>query len=364
MNIMGPFRYAASYAKVHARMGRLISKADWADLLHAANLHEFVQQLRLTHYHDAISQLMSVPGRTEYDIGHLERLLRAKYARESYGLLTFLSGPAREVYIWQWKHFEVENLKTVFRAVKQEVESSRVKESLVPLDDLSKIDWDELSKSSSVQEVVDLLDGSFFGRALQPAMNQYLKQDSLLILETRIDLSYFEHFRTLIETLHGDDRQQAERFLGFYIDSQIILWAYRFRIYYHLSPEEILNYSLQNGIRVTPEILQEIASGADIPVILDKVWGRNLPGLENLTSMSEKEALSSMEHLFSTYLYQQALDVQQGYAMNFGILLGFDTLLNDEVRDLITVAEGKVNHLPLSQITPFLIGDRDEKVTQ
>ncbi len=205
---------------------------------------------------------------------------------------------------------------------------------------------------------MDLLDDSFFGRALKPAMNQYLKQNSLLILETRIDLAYLERFVKLIKSLHGDDRQQAERFLGFFVDSQIVLWAYRFRIYYHLSPEEILNFSLQNEIRITPEILQEIASGAEIPVVLKKVWGRELPGIKSLVGLPEKEALSEMEHLFSTYLHDQALDVQKGYAMNFGILLGFDTLLKDEVRDLITVAEGKFNNLPLSQIKPFLIGDR------
>ncbi len=360
MNFLGPFRYAASYAKVHARIGQLLSDSDWSDLLNTTDLHDFVQRLRITHYQDAISQLMSVPGRVEYDIGQLERLLRGKYARESFGLMTFLSGDAREVYLWRWKHFEVENLKTVLRAVKQQVDPTTAEESLVPLNSLSKINWDQLIKSSSVGVVVEDLGNSFFGRALTPAMNQFQQTGSLLILEIRIDLSYLEHFMNLINTLHGNDHQEADRFFGFYIDSQIILWAYRFRIYYHLSPEEIMNYSLQKGFRVTPKILQDIASGAAIPDILEKVWGRQLLKTVDFQGLSEKKALSKMEHLFLQHLFDQALKVQQGYAMNYGIILGFDTLLEDEVRDLITIAEGKVNGLTSIQIKPFLIGKRNE----
>jgi V/A-type H+/Na+-transporting ATPase subunit C len=359
MNFLGPFRYAASYAKVHARMGRLLSESDWSDFLHAVDLHELVQRLRLTHYNDAIARLMSVPGRTEYDIGHLERLIRWDYAKDSYGLLTFLSGGAREVYLWRWKRFEVENLKTVLRAVKQQVNPITDRESLVPLDSMSKIDWNQLIKNSSIEAVVDELDDSFFGRALKPAMHQYQLQNSLLILEVRIDLSYLEHFVDIINALHGKDLQEAQQFLGFYIDSQIILWAFRFRIYYHLSPEEIINYSLQNGFTVTPEILQAIASGEGIPEIVERVWGKQFHGFEKLRGISDKQALSTLEHLISQYLFNQALKIQEGYAMNFGIILSFDILLEDEARDLITIAEAKVNRLPASQISPYLIGKRD-----
>ena len=360
MGILGPFKYAAEYASIHARLGRLLSKNSWEDLLNASTLQTFAQRLTKTHYEDVIDYLNIEQANEKLDIGRLERGFRGHLARASHQSLTFLSGTAKKLVEWRLRRFEVDNLKTILRAVERNIDPDETKRTLIPLEAISPIPWNNLAALGSVPDVVEQLQETFYGHALQPAMDKYHREDSLLVLEVRLDLTYYKKLLNIIRQLRGKDRKEAVRLLGTMIDGQNVLWAFRSRTYYDLSPEEILNYSLLDGFNVHVDQIKTIAMGADLYAMTQEIWKDKIPGLEQLKGMPEKEALSEFEQLLHRDQYRQAKAIRDSYAMHLGLVLSFDILLETEVHDLISIAEGISIGLPRKEIRSYLIRDLDQ----
>ena len=141
----------------------------------------------------------------------------------------------------------------------------------------------------------------------------------------------------LIGKLRGRDRQEAQRFAGTLVDSQNVLWAFRYRIYDDLSPEEILNYTLHEGVRVDTSLIRHIAAGASVPQVLQEVWGEDLPDLERLLGLPDKEALWEAERAFDRYFYNEAMETIKGYSLHLGIVLAYVVLQETEVKDLVSL---------------------------
>jgi len=347
---LDPPRYAAVYAKVHTRFSQLLSPGTWEDLLSASDLPEFIRRLEGTPYR-AVVDLESDEG---VDLAHLERSLRGHSAQAVRSLLRFMPPGPRDLLAWRWRRFELDNLKTVLRAVKRQVDPERARATLVPLGEASAIPWEVLLEARSVSAVVDRLTDTFYGRALEPALDRYHREDRLFVLEVRLDLVYFRRLLEKIEGLGGQDRKEAERFLGIMIDSQNVLWAFRYREYYGLSPEEILNYSLHRGVKVDVSTIRRVAQGASLLAVMQDVWDGILSGLDRLEGLSDEEALVHAEGIFDRFMFKQARQVRTGYAMHLGIVLGYDVMLETEVGDLVTIAEGKAGGWSAQQIRPYL----------
>jgi V/A-type H+-transporting ATPase subunit C len=356
MGMFGVAQYPASYASVRARLARLLSPAEWADLLAARDVPEFVQRLAEMSYRD-VTEFIAVDRATDQavDLPRLERALRGHLARASRLLIHFVPEGARRLLRWRWRRFEVDNLKTVLRAVERGVDPERAMATLVPLGADSELAWDRLLNAGSVRALVEELEGTFYGETLEPAVETYCRQACRFVLEVTLDLAYFRRLQRLIKDLSGRDRKEAERFLGTMIDSQNVLWAFRYRVYYDLSLEEILNYTLHRGVKVDISTIRRIARGAGVLDILRDVWDGRLPGLERLEDMSDKEALAEAERIFDRYLFDEAQRVRRRYSMHLGLVLGYEVLLETEVNDLVRVAEGKAAKWAAEQIRPYLM---------
>lgn len=358
MGILDPARYAAVYARIHSRLGRLLPDEVWEDLLAVSDLPEFMNRLEGTAYQDAVRSMRGERNDGAREIEMLERAIRGHLARASRSPLPLMLGGPRDLLEWRWRRFEIDNLKTVLRAVEWDVDPQRARATLIPLGEASEVPWRSLVEAESVPAVVESIADTFYGEILSPALARYRREGLLFILEVRLDLGYFRRLLELIGGLHGRDRKEAERFLGIMIDSQNLLWAFRYRIFYHLSPEEILTYSLHRGVRVDAMTIRSIAEGARVRDVIREVWNGDLPGLQRLDGISDADALLEAEGIFNDYLFQEAQQTRKGYAMHLGIVLGYEVLLETEVHDLITIAEGRSANWSPREIRPYLIAKR------
>ena len=93
---------------------------------------------------------------------------------------------------------------------------------------------------------------------------------------------------------------------GAWVDAQNLLWAYRYRLYARLSPEEILNYTLQRNLRVNADVVRAIALGAPLLEVVRSIWHGRLAGLDALADLPEQEALPRLELLFQRHFYALA----------------------------------------------------------
>ena len=229
---------------------------------------------------------------------------------------------------------------------------------LIPLGSSSRLPWNALIGANSVISVVNLLRQSAYGLVLDHALERYRREGVLFVLEVALDLSYNQHLLKLIAQLRGRDRRAAARFLGAWVDAQNLLWAYRYRIYADFSPEEILNYTLQRGLRVNADVVRAIALGAPLLTVVSQIWGDSLPGLEPLKGLPDRQALPRLELILQRHLWQEARQARGGYPLGLATVLAYEILLESEVRDLVALTEGKAVGWKAEQIRPYLIGER------
>lgn len=352
--VLDPVRYAAVNARVRGGVANLLPSTVWAELLGATDLSDLVQWLAGTAYRDVLARYTEAP----LEPRRVERALWQYLVQVYRAPLPFLRGGSASFVDWLWRRFEIDNLKTVLRTVEQNVSPERIRASLIPLAPASELAWNSLADARSISAVVDRLGDSWYGRVLDDALERYRREGLLFVLDVALDLAYYRRLLRLLDGLSGRDRREAERFVGTMVDSQNLLWAYRYRIYFDLSPEEILNYTLHRKLRVDASVVRRIATGAPLPGIVTEVFGRYLPGMDRLNGMSDAEALPALEISFRRYLYQQAREVLRGYSLHLGIVLAYLVLLESEVRDLIALIEGKQAGWPAERIRPYLIGAR------
>lgn len=348
-------RYAAAIASVRAGISRLIASEQWRRLLSAGDFQEIETVLQQT-------ALARVVTPTSGIMEAVERQLRAYLAENVRKPLKFLGGNVRAMLETLWRRFEVENTMTLLRGLHNQIPAARIRRALIPLDGISEIDWSTLAGTPSIARMVERLEslpkGPLFAEPLSEAMPEYERRGAVFVLETALELAHLRRLRMQIESLSGADRRSAEEFVGFRIDRRNFLAAFRYRIYFDLSPEDILGYTGPPGTQVGAETLQDIALGAPMDAVARNTWP-DLSGLDRLEGRSSREALSDLEVLLDRYLQQKALRALSADPLSLRVILAFDVLLQHEIDDLIAVIEGKALARSVDTITFYLAGMRE-----
>jgi len=290
----------------------------------------------------------------------LERALTRQWVAAAQRPTTLLQGASRTLMNWYGRRWELNNLKTILRARHHHAAPEQFLPALIPLEGTSNLPWSTLAAVGSIAELVERLQHTWYGKVLRPALEEYRRQQSVFVLEAALDLAYYRQLRNCVTALHGRDRREADQLIGFWIDAQNLLWAYRYRLYAHLSPEEILNYTLHHHLRVNAAVVRAIALGAPLREMTAQLWGQQLPELASLADLTERDALPKLELLLWRHRFARARKIQATAALHLGAVLAYEVLLESEVRDLITIIEGKAFKRTGAQIQPYLIGRRGE----
>ncbi len=336
--MLGTVAYAATQARIRARLSRLISAGLWNRLVATPDLKAFISELQYSTYAKELNG----------DPKGLERAFSGRLAREAHSLAYFLQGNAREVVVWYARRFEVANLKTVLRALNYQLSKERALAVLLPLE-FSTLPWEVLLEASSIVALIERLRPTAYARPLEGALERYQQEGLLYYLEVSLDLFYFQRLVRLIEYLTGEDRRQAERFLGSWLAVQNLLWAARYRLYARMKPEEIVSYTLHRAFAAGLESVRRIALG--IPLWQEA--GRL--GFDLNPELPESAALIELEKLAARALYQQAQTTFGRTIFHLGSVLAYLFLLEGEVADLMTLLEGKIASLTPEELRGQLL---------
>ena len=328
---MSLFSYAAVQGNIRARLSRLLDRPTWARLLEtatAAEIGELIGQKR--------------------DVAVRLHTLRGEVAAAASAVIRFLPPGSREVVAWYNRRFEIENLKTVLRAVHYRLDPARSRASVIPLRS-TRFRWEALVEAGSISTVIDQIRESPYARPLENAMERYQQERRLFYLEVAVDLFYFQQLVLLIESQSGKDASDARRFLGRWIAIQNLLWAFRYRIYGRMTPEEIINYTLHRAFAAGLDTVRRIALGSPLAVEAERLGLRISPGL------SEVEALTEIEILAERELFQLATVAISRPLFHLGGVLAYLWLLDAEVRDLTVIVEGKTTGLSGAEIATRML---------
>jgi len=323
--------YSAVQGNIRARLSRLLDGAAWRRLLEAATAAEVTAAIE-----------------REYGVAARLPALQGWIAASAHALVRFLPGDSRKLMAWYNRRFEIENLKAVLRAVHYRVDAMRARAALIPLEG-SGVRWEALLELGSLRAVIERLRGSAYARPLENAMQRYQQEARLFPLEIALDLFYFQKLVRLTESLSRTEAAGARRFLGRSIAIQNLLWAYRYRIYGRMTPEQIINYTLHRAFEAGLDTVRRIALGAPLAVEAGRF------GFEVPAGLSEVEALVEIELLAGRELWRRAIASMTRPLFDLGGVLAYLWLLDAEVRDLLIVAEGKTMGLSGPEIARRMV---------
>jgi len=334
--------YAATNARVRGLCAALLADSAWDALLASPDLSTALVVLRDTPYGELVRK---AEDSGDNSMEQIERRMWGRAAASVRRTMAFVGGKVRALLLVWWQHFELENLKALFRGFDQGMEPDVIRRFLIPLADDSTLSWETLLHERSVTSLVDRLGNTHYINPLRNALPIYQRERSLFPMEIALDIRYYRDLAAAINGLGAGDRDDARGILGTHLDILNILWAYRYRFYYGLSAEEIVNYTLWRAIRTDAGLVREIALGADPRDIVVQVWGEGAVDLSLLADISPDDAsgqlLPRLELTLQRFWRKLALRELGGYPFKLGTILGYLILEELEVHDLVTCLEGR-----------------------
>ena len=325
--------YAAISARVRAMYSSLLSPQDFARLSDSPDLPTLIAQLKNTAYGPYLESLKEkdiTPQKVELQIK--ERLA------DSYASVVQMAPQhVKPLLKHLYRYFEVDNLKAVLRGIVSDPNWERIGEILFPMGSLSVLPAQTMMESGSVGSAIELLQGTPYYETLSFAMKRYSTEQNLFPFEVALDLYYWRQLWQEAKKLQGQDREQALRIIGSLMDVNNLMWVIRYKVYYQLSEEEIINYTLPFGYHVRDEDVRSIAAGADLATVV----GRVFPGIPDLNTLLENPRLGipQLEIILKRRLMQQCLAAFIGNPFHIGIPLAFLILSQLEIEDLTVLIE-------------------------
>lgn len=351
----------AAYAQVNATTRALYSTLLTPEvrraLVQAPNLDALLAQLEKTAYNPylKLDKQLLTPRRIVYQ---LRWLMAQGYEK----LIRLTPEPGCQLLIQLWRLYEVDNLKATLRGVETGATWDEVRRLLSPVFRYVTLTTDDIQRmlaSGSIVRAIERLHDTPYYETLIHAFTRYEIEKNLFPLEVALDLDYRRGLWQTIHSLKGVDHEQALRLVGTSIDIDNLLWAIRYRVYHHLSVQEIINYTLPFGYQVRDEHIRAIAEGADMITIVKRIYPR-LEGLEDTETQTREEAvpqqrqLALIERALHRRLIRLCRKTFLGNPFHIGVQLAYLMLLEYELRDLITIVEAKAAQLPVERLASII----------
>jgi vacuolar-type H+-ATPase subunit C/Vma6 len=346
----GVSAYAMIHATVRALYSTMLTPETWNALVQAQDFDAALSVLSKTAYgpYLEIERQALTARRAVYQI---KRHLADIYEK----LIRLAPEPGRQLLLQLWRLYEVDNLKAALRGVETGASWDQVRYLLFPMTKytaLTPANMERMVQSGDMTRAIERTRNTPYYDTLAHALERYQAERNLFPLEVALDLDYHRGMWQSINQLTGTDHDQALRIVGTVLDVENLLWAIRYRVYHHLSEQEIINYTLPFGYRVCDEDIRAIAAGADISSVVKRIY----PGVDGLGELSEWTGggLTTLELALQRYIVRTCRAAFVGDPFHIGIPTAYLLLNEHEIRDLTVLIEAKASHLPMETFATML----------
>ena len=348
MGLGGVSQYAAINAHVRSMYSSMLTEQEFTRLIEAPDFASLLEQLKGTGYGPYLERV----GEKDLTARRAAYQIRERLADAYNTLITTAPSQTKNLLMQLYRHFEVTNLKAVLRGIVAGWTWDQVRFLLFPFGPSGVIPAEAMIETHNVASAVELLQGTPYYETLSFAMKRYSAEGTLFPLEVALDLTYWRNLWNDVMQLTGQDRTQAMRIIGPYLDSTNLMWAIRYRVYHHLSEEEIVNYTLPFGYRVSDEAIRSIAAGADIGMVVSRIY----PGLPDIDSLLEQpQGLQALELLLQRNVVAACRAAFLGDPFHIGIPIAYLMLFRMEVQDLTVLLEEKETGIKVEDIRKYLM---------
>ena len=349
MSVQSITDYSLVHATVRALYSAMLSPEEWDALVQTQDFDALANALSKTAYGSTLILKDLTPRRAVHQV---RRHLTALYEK----VIRLTPEPSRQLLLWMWRLYEVDNLKATLRGIETGAAWSQVLFLLYPMPRhavLTAADMEKMVQSGSVARAIELTRHTPYYETLSHALERYEEEKSLFPLEVALDLDYGRGLWQSINQLGGLDYEQGLRIVGSWLDMHNLLWAIRYRVYHHLSEQEIINYTLPFGYQVHDRDIRAIAAGADIGQVVRRIY-KNVTEAERISEQTGA-GLGTFEAALQRRLTAVCRATFIGYPFHIGIPAAFLVLNEYEIKDLTVLIEAKASRLPAEAFTSMLV---------
>jgi V/A-type H+-transporting ATPase subunit C len=341
--------YAATNSRVRVMYSTLLSEQERARLYEAPDLDSLVAMLKPTIYGTYIERIKD----RDLNARRISFQIHSRLAEAYTSIIHTAPEHARLLLAQRYRYFEVVNLKAVLRGIVTGASWDRVRFVLFPYGSSTMLPAQAMLEAGGVPAAIELLHGTPYYETLSYALKRFSAEQNIFPLEVALDLSYWRLLWKEVNRLPGEDRTHALRIIGALVDMNNLMWAIRYRVYHHLSEEEVINYTLSFGYRSRDEDVRAIAAGADISQVLKRVY----PDLPDIDSMLQDEhtGLPRLELELQRRVVEKCHTEFVGNPFHVGIPLAYLTLSEMEIQDLVVLIEAKSTQVPYEVLREYLV---------
>ena len=320
--------------KSHVLYSRLLKDSEMWTLLQCDDVPEIAAHLSRTEgYGEALSTL--VPKETTRV--QLEDRLKLIPARRAGNFLPYLTVRRRRLLSAWIGRSEASALKKALRFVLTkhgDRETIRARIAALPFQSLP---FDLLLSSRDFNDFSEALRGTPFFVPLQEPLKRLASGDgNLFAAEAAIDGTVLADLYNAALSLPASEGRSVLRILGVQMDFQNLSWVYRSLRYYDLTPEERVARLLPCRYRLGSAMLRRMARAEDLGTFWAALKASPYgPSFEDSPPTEEM----AMERDMRRTIRKTAMEVFRGGMPDLSTMIAVLTLLESEVRDLITLVE-------------------------
>ena len=335
-------------ARVSARRASLFDEEDYRKLLRMGP-DEISRYMEESTYQGPMNRL----GARFSGVDLVEYALNAGLAETFDELLAWADGRLYEQVARYLRKFDAWNVKTVVRGVYADTAASAIDDDLIRAGEFDDDLLDQLVDAESIDEVVDLLDGTLFGEPLAAAAEVYEESGMLVPLENAVDRAYYENlFEGVASAGAGAESAYAE-FLQAEIDFRNARNALRLaQSGAEIDPAE---YYIEGGTLFTPEELSTLSRNRDqlVERIRESQYGDELSGA--LSDLESADSLIGFERALDAALLEYSRTAAHSHPMSVCPVIAFVLAKEREADNIRAIARGRESGLDPEEIRAEMV---------
>ncbi len=339
--------FSAVNTKIKVLEREFLNKQNYLDMLKMTSVPEAAGYLKDYTSYQKLFEEITIETISRRDI---EDILIKKMVANIDKLIFYFRDDYRTLVRSFYLKHEIRDLKILARSIFNGENPREIGKPLSFLGKHSEIVPEKLFKAKTVRDLIFLLEGTEFFEYVIPLIDG--KRENLFRFEMVLDNSYYNITQQKRLNLLSTDRSLIRKWEGLLADLYNIQWIYRGKKFYQLSPEELLNYTINFGDKLSYKDRQRMC------------YTKSLENLNRLISGSYygslfgKEEFSTdiyMERHINRFIYKQLGQLNRKFPHSIIQTIAYIWQLEMEIKDIISIVESIRYKLPGEEAKKYLV---------
>jgi len=344
----GTANYEYVTARVRSRRSSLFDEDDYRKLVRMGP-GEIARFMEESEYETEMNAL----GSRFAGVDLIEYALNRNLAKHFEDLLQWADGELYDYVARYLRKFDAWNVKTVFRGLYSDAATSEIEDDLIGAGEFTDQQLSALVDAGSIEEVVELLDGTIFAAGLGEAYELYESEGLLVPLENAVDRAYYAD---LLSNLPAEPNRAEELYIQFLraeIDFRNLRNALRIaRSGTDIDPAE---FYIEGGRLFASSELAGLASNPDelVARVRESVYGDELDAA--LDELADADDLIGFEHALDAALLEYSDTLSSRYPLSVCPVLAYVLAKERETDNIRAIARGREAGLGPEEIEAELV---------